>query len=69
MTFINSGVPNSGKGISFVLYYEALYCIAEKCYLYNNVVISYISKEASSTFKPMLHFVLHRVMVRKGSFD
>lgn len=45
-----------------------LYCIVDKCHLYNSIIIDYISKEAPSRFKPMLYFILHKVVVRKGSF-
>lgn len=65
MTFINSGVPNSRRGISLVLYYQMK---KEKCHFSNNIIIDYISKEAPSMFKPRLRFVLCKVVVRKGSF-
>lgn len=68
MAFINSGVPKSRRGISFVLCCQLLHCIAEKCNLCNNIIIGYISNKAPSTLKPMLDFVLHKVIIRKGSF-
>lgn len=63
MTFINSGVPKSRRGNSIVLCCPLLHCIAD-----NNIIIDYISEEAPSTPKPMLDFMLHKVIIRKGPF-
>lgn len=49
MTFINSGAPKSRRGNSAVLCCPLLHSIAEKCHLYNNIIIDYISKETPST--------------------
>lgn len=68
MTFINSGAPKSRRGNSAVLCCPLLHSIAEKSVISIITLLLIILVKKPPLPLTMLEFLLHKALIRKGSF-